>query len=90
MILQRPEPYQARVGGDDTPSPPVKTPVLSEYQIGKTSDTNDPDESPLTPTSAEILGKLTQSTRKDSNDKKADDTTRRLRRPQPVVADAYR
>jgi hypothetical protein len=90
MILQRPEPCQARVGGDDTPSPPVKTPVLSEYQIGKTSDTNDPDESPLTPTSAEILGKLTQSTRKDSNEKKADDTARRLRRPQPVVADAYR
>lgn len=78
---------QKQVDGsdDDISSPPVKTPVLSECLNSKGSDTNDPDESPLTPTSAEILGKLTQPTRKDS-----DDTARRLRRPQPVVAAAYR
>jgi hypothetical protein len=72
---------------DDTPSPLMKTPVLSECQNSKTSDSNEPDESPLTPTSAEILGKLTQPTRKNS---KGDDMPRRLRRPQPVVAEAYR
>ena len=77
-------------GDDDIPSPPVKTPVLSECQNSKTSDSNEPDESPLTPTSAEILGKLTQAARKNSSDRKADDMPRRLRRPQPVVAEAYR
>jgi hypothetical protein len=83
-------------GGDDSPSPPEKTPVLSEYQNSKTSETNEPDESPLTPTSAEILGKLIQPTRKASNDKKSesqrqvDDSMRKFKRPQPVVAEAYR
>jgi hypothetical protein len=83
-------------GGGDTPSPPEKTPVLSEYQNSKTSETNEPDESPLTPTSAEILGKLIQPTRKASNDKKSesqrqvDDSMRKFKRPQPVVAEAYR
>jgi hypothetical protein len=57
---------------------------------------NDATESPLSPTSAEILGKLTQP-RKASSGKKpeplrqADDTpVRKLKRPQPVVAAAYR
>ena len=88
---QYPEAFQGQFdGGDDTPTSSVKTPVFSEGQNSKTSDNNDPEESPLTPTSAEILGKLTQPTRKDSNDKKADDATRRPRRPQPVVEEAYR
>jgi hypothetical protein len=80
-------------GAEDTPSP-SETPVLSECQNRRADDTMEPDESPLTPTSAEILGKLIQPTRKASSDKKADlrqadDTTRKLRRPQPVVAEAY-
>ncbi|KAF4632266.1 hypothetical protein G7Y89_g5850 [Cudoniella acicularis] len=51
------------------------------------SDTNSPDqgESPLSPTSAEILGKLVQPSRKASNGRKID-----LKRPAPVVAEAYR
>jgi hypothetical protein len=83
-------PHGQTDGGDDTPSSPAKTPIFSEGQNSKTSDTNDPDESPLTPTSAEILGKLTHPYGKDSNDKRADETTRRPRRPQPVVEEAYR
>lgn len=87
MVLQQAQSShgQAYGGEEDISSPPVKTPVLSECHNSKASDTNEPDESPLTPTSAEILGKLTQPTQKDS-----DDTARRLRRPQPVVAEAYR
>jgi hypothetical protein len=88
---------QPRVDGSiDTPSPQEETPVLSECQNSKSDENNESGESPLTPTSAEILGKLIQPARKTSNGKKAeslrqaDDTVRKPKRPQPVVAEAYR
>jgi hypothetical protein len=80
-------------GSADTPSPPEKTPVLSERRNSKSDDTAEPGNetpsTPLTPTSAEILGKLNSV--KPGSAKKADDSaSKKLRRPQPVVAEAYR
>lgn len=80
---------QGQIDDDgNTPSSPTKTPVFSEGPNNKSSD--DPEESPLTPTSAEILGKLTQPTRQNSGDRRSDETMKRPRRPQPIVAEAYR
>jgi len=55
-----------------------------------TNSTAESGNSPLSPTSAEILGKLVQPTRKDSGDRPKSEAARKIKRPQPIVADAYR
>ena len=94
MEIQQPPPHIRRIDGvADSPSSGENTPHKIEPSLDKTG--TEKSDSPLTPTSAEILGKLAQ-TRKSSNGKKpepmrqVDDMVRKYRRPQPVVAEAYR
>jgi hypothetical protein len=45
---------------------------------------------PLSPTSAEILGKLVRKNSSGDGSRQKSDASRKAKRPQPVVADAYR
>lgn len=80
---QQPVPGNAQHNGQgpEISSNPENAPPEPEQMERKGSDTG-ATSSPLSPTSAEILGKLVQPTRKPSAGK--------VKRPQPVVADAYR
>ncbi|PQE10297.1 hypothetical protein CJF32_00000836 [Rutstroemia sp. NJR-2017a WRK4] len=90
-----------------TTPPPPEAVLDDEKANGKEGDEeNSRDESPLSPTSMEILGKLTKSPVKPAAPRKiirvisgkkskeaqrqADDTTPKSKRSQPVVAEAYR
>lgn len=76
-------------GAGDTPSPDKEKSTTNPDNVNETSET-EMVESPLSPTSAEILGKLVQDSSKSSNKKKAGDETGRKKKRQPVVAEAYR
>jgi hypothetical protein len=91
-------------GGADTPSHNDPTSTQKEDKVAveiEEPKAAGPTESPLSPTSAEILGKLTHPSKprkiirvisgKNKNASSADDSSaKKLKRPAPVVADAYR
>ena len=54
--------------------------------------TNSPEDegTPLSPTSAEILGKLVRKDSSGDGSRQKNEAHRKIKRPQPVVADAYR
>jgi hypothetical protein len=91
-------------GGNDTPSPIELAEKKKESEAKVDNEdpkANEPVESPLSPTSAEILGKLTQPSKprkiirvisgrnKDASRQTEDSPVKKSKRPAPVVAEAY-
>jgi hypothetical protein len=88
-------------GADERPSPLDTTPKKMEAEVKAENEDAKPiePESPLSPTSAEILGKLTRPSKprkiirviSGKNKGQTDEAAaKKLKRPAPVVAEAYR
>lgn len=88
--------------GESSHNNHVPKKIEIESKVDEKPTAIEPVESPLSPTSAEILGKLTQPAKprrivrvisgknKDANRTADDPSPKKLKRAAPVVAEAYR